>query len=248
MTGSSRTSSVVLSAAVSSAGEGGGSAGKLCKAMNRSEVALRKALACAESGPLDAAGGGTPGSVIAKLALGGTSAIVCGVNPAIVSSVASFALCKSLFMTGKRAADAAATITTATAAAAAPPTAAITPITKTNRTNRANTIKNPYLASFCIHPGEILFASCSSDVIPSGGLGAGVTATSPEFTRPSKGARRCGEAPSRRRGRVTRRKVPESIRSGTRLERTVARIVLGLAINFACNGAVRVIMVSGCVG
>src|ERR1035438_6443423 len=77
------------------------------------------------------------------------------------------------------------------------------------------------------------------ETIPSGGLGGGTIAISPAFTRDRRDGL-CTEvvavapgdaaAASLRIGLVTLRKVGESMRSGTRLARTVARIVTGLAI------------------
>src|ERR1700722_3453687 len=94
------------------------------------------------------------------------------------------------------------------------------------------------------------------ETMPSGGLGAGTIATSPELTRErSEGLCTMGGAElpdedaraSLRTGLVTRRKVGESIRSGTRLARMVARMVMGPAMRRACSGAVNVRAVSGCM-
>src|ERR1700753_3993275 len=90
------------------------------------------------------------------------------------------------------------------------------------------------------------------ETIPSGGLGTGTIVISPEFTRESsdglaaEGALDDVEV-SLLKGLVTRGKGGESIRSGTRLARMVARIVMGLAMRRACSGAVSMRAVSGCM-
>ena len=88
----------------------------------------------------------------------------------------------------------------------------------------------------------------SIDTRPLGGVGGGAKTSSPELTRVSSGVRVVGEGPRRRRGRVSRRNVGESIRSGTRLARTVARMVVGLASSLECSGAVTVTRVGGRTG
>src|SRR3984957_12985891 len=85
----------------------------------------------------------------------------------------------------------------------------------------------------------------SMDTIPSGGVTGGTKESSPELTRVNRAGRVVSEGPSRSLGRVNRRNVAENILSGTRLARTGARIVVGLASPLAWNGAVKVSKVAG---
>src|SRR5208283_4315555 len=99
-------------------------------------------------------------------------------------------------------------------------------------------------------PGVLLEpGSCavtwSIDTRPFGGAMGGTKLSAPEFTRVSSAVDE-GVYPIRRRGRVSRRKVAENIRSGTLLARTVASIVVGLASKRACSGAVRLTRLAGC--
>ena len=87
---------------------------------------------------------------------------------------------------------------------------------------------------------------CSIATMPPGGFGGGTTWKSPAFTRVRMALDRRGELPMPRRGRVTLRKAPESIRSGTRLARVAARMVVAVALTRECRGAVSSTAVSGC--
>ena len=136
--------------------------------------------------------------------------------------------------------------TTAPIAVPMPPTNPAMAIATIRIKIRTSNIHLLYFATSNTHGGAAFCEIVSIDTMPSGGCGSGTTEISPLFTRASNGVRITGDTPSLRRGRVTRRNVPESIRSGTRLARTFDNTVVGLASSFECRGAVKFITVSGC--
>ena len=202
--------------------------------MNKSEVALRKAAACAESPPVAGpAAGATPAAVTANAGFGGTplrSAASCS-RDSDRSPPRPVARWFAGVTDGHANSNRNHRRTDGSGNSATP---AMTTSSRSS-TISASRIHVRYFATSSTHDGAEFCVMVSIDTMPSGGLGGGTTATSPELTRASSGVRVTGVVPRRRRGRVTRRNAPDNMRSGTRLARTVARMVRGLASSFACK-------------